>query len=267
MTSVTKLEIQNVSKDFIRNDEIIQAVFEANMSIKTNEFIVLVGPSGCGKSTLLHMVAGLIKPTSGKILLEGKEIDGPGPDRSVVFQQSALYPWLTVSGNIEFGLSEKGIEKKERRKIIEKYIAMMGLEGFEKAYPHELSGGMQHRVSIARSYAVNPDILLMDEPFAALDAQLRMVMQEELIKSWIKEKHTVIFVTHSVEEAIYLGDKVVIMSRRPGRIKSIIDISGENILSDERRTKKVNEVMITEENFTPLRVKLWDMLREEMDEN
>ena len=143
---------------------------------------------------------------------------------------------------------------------------MMGLKGFEKAYPHELSGGMQHRVSIARSYAVNPDVLLMDEPFAALDAQLRMVMQEELIKAWIKEKVTVIFVTHSVEEAIYLGDKVVMMSRRPGRIKSIIDISGEKLLSDERRHKQVNEVMITEEQFTPLRVKLWDMLREEMDD-
>jgi len=143
---------------------------------------------------------------------------------------------------------------------------MMGLKGFEEAYPHELSGGMQHRVSIARSYAVNPDVLLMDEPFAALDAQLRMVMQEELIKAWIKEKHTVIFVTHSVEEAIYLGDKVVMMSRRPGRIKSIIDISGEKLLSDERRHKQVNEVMITEEQFTPLRVKLWDMLREEMDD-
>ena len=266
MGAQIKLAIENVSKDFIRNDEIIQAVFEANMNIKTNEFIVLVGPSGCGKSTLLHMVAGLIRPTSGKILLEGKEVVGPGPDRSIVFQQSALYPWLTVSKNIEFGLSEQKLSKNERINIVNKYITMMGLKGFEKAYPHELSGGMQHRVSIARSYAVNPDVLLMDEPFAALDAQLRMVMQEELIKAWIKEKHTVIFVTHSVEEAIYLGDKVVMMSRRPGRIKSIIDISGEKLLSDERRHKQVNEVMITEEKFTSLRANLWDMLREEMDD-
>jgi NitT/TauT family transport system ATP-binding protein len=266
MDDQIKLHIENVSKEFIRNGEIIHAVYEVNLQIKPNEFIVLVGPSGCGKSTLLHMVAGLIKPTSGRILLEGKEVFGPGPDRSVVFQQSALFPWLTVSGNIEFGLSEKGISKKERKKIVEKYITMMGLEGFEKAYPHELSGGMRHRVSIARSYAVNPDILLMDEPFAALDAQLRMVMQEELINLWINEKHTVIFVTHSVEEAIYLGDKVVMMSRRPGTFKEIIDITGENLLTDKRRKKKVNEVMISETNFTPLRVQLWDMLRQEMDE-
>jgi len=266
MDDQSKLRIESVNKDFIRNGEIIQAVHEVNMKIKSNEFIVLVGPSGCGKSTLLHIVAGLIRPTSGRILLEGKEVNSPGPDRSVVFQQSALYPWLTVSGNIEFGLSGKGVGKEERKRIVEKYITMMGLEGFEKAYPHELSGGMQHRVSIARSYAVNPDILLMDEPFAALDAQLRMVMQEELIKLWINEKHTVIFVTHSVEEAIYLGDKVVMMSRRPGTIKKIIEITGENLLTDERRKKKVNEVMISEKNFTPLRVELWDLLRQEMDE-
>jgi NitT/TauT family transport system ATP-binding protein len=255
-----------VSKNFIRNDEIIQAVYEVNMNINPNEFIVLVGPSGCGKSTLLHMVAGLIRPTSGRILLDGKEITDPGPDRAVVFQQAALYPWLTISGNVEFGLSEKGLGKKERKQIVEKYIAMMGLEGFEKAYPHELSGGMQHRVSIARSYAVNPDILLMDEPFAALDAQLRMVMQEELLKLWVNEKHTIIFVTHSVEEAIYLGDKVVMMGRRPGTIKKIIDITGEQLLSDERRKKKVNEVMISEKSFTSLRVELWNMLRQEMND-
>jgi NitT/TauT family transport system ATP-binding protein len=265
MDDQIKLHIENVSKDYTRNGEVIHALQKVNLQIKPNEFIVLVGPSGCGKSTLLHIVAGLIKPTIGRILLEGKEVHGPGPDRSVVFQQSALFPWLTVSGNIEFGLSEKNISKGERKQIVEKYVTMMGLEGFEKAYPHQLSGGMRHRVSIARSYAVNPDILLMDEPFAALDAQLRMVMQEELINLWIKEKHTVIFVTHSVEEAIYLGDKVVMMSRRPGTFKATIDIAGENLLTDERRKKKVNEVMVSETNFTPLRVKLWDMLRQEMD--
>jgi len=261
-----KLCIEDVSKVFTRNDEKIQAVYEVSMNINPNEFIVLVGPSGCGKSTLLHMVAGLIKPTSGRILLDGKEVTGPGPDRSVVFQQSALYPWLTISGNVEFGLSEKGLGKGERKQIVKKYIAMMGLEGFEKAYPHELSGGMRHRVSIARSYAVNPDILLMDEPFAALDAQLRMVMQEELLRLWVNEKHTIIFVTHSVEEAIYLGDKVVLMSRRPGTIKRIIDITGDKLLTEERRIKKVNEVMTSEKSFTTLRAQLWDMLRQEMDE-
>ena len=259
-----KLNIQNISKTFMRKEKNVQAVSNINLSIKANEFIVLVGPSGCGKSTLLHMVAGLIKPTSGKIMVDGKEISGPGPERSVVFQQSALFPWLTVSDNIEFGLQYQKRSPNERKKIVEKYIELMGLRGFEKAYPNELSGGMKQRVAIARSYAVNPEILLMDEPFAALDAQLRMVMQEELLKTWITEKHTVIFVTHSVEESIYLGDKIVVMTRRPGTIKAIIDITGEGLLSEERRRKTMNEVIETDEKYTALRVKLWNLVREEI---
>jgi NitT/TauT family transport system ATP-binding protein len=264
MDKEIKLSIQNVSKTFMRKGKTVQAVSNIDLAIKSNEFIVLVGPSGCGKSTLLHMVAGLIKPTSGKILMDGKEISGPGPERSVVFQQSALFPWLTVSENMEFGLQYQKHSSNERKQIVEKYIELMGLKGFEKAYPNELSGGMKQRVALARSYAVNPEMLLMDEPFAALDAQLRMVMQEELLRAWINEKHTVIFVTHSVEESIYLGDRIIVMTRRPGTIKATIDIAGEGLLSDERRRKTMNEVMETDENFTPLRVKLWNLVREEI---
>ncbi len=223
----TILELINVSKKYITEKKEILAVDNVSFAVKHNEFISVVGPSGCGKSTLLRMIAGLEKPTTGKILLEGKEIDGPGAERGMVFQQYTLLPWRTVLNNVAFGPEIKGIPKEERYKIAKKYIKMIGLEGFEDAYPYELSGGMQQRVAIARTLANDPTIVLMDEPFGALDTQTRTILQNELLKIWEQDKKTVIFITHSVEEAVYLSDRVIIMTARPGRIKDIVNINLE----------------------------------------
>ena len=189
-----------------------------------NEFICVVGPSGCGKSTLLNIIAGLLEPSSGKVYCDGREVTGTGTERGVVFQQYALFPWLTVKKNVMFGLNLKGIRGKEAEETAMKYIKMVQLEDFVNHYPKELSGGMKQRVAIARAYAVNPSILLMDEPFGALDAQTRTQLQTELLKTWEKEQKTCFFITHDVDEAIILAQKVIIMSARPGRIKEIVDI-------------------------------------------
>ncbi len=219
-----KLSIQNVVKKYdTRNGEVI-ALNGANLDIKENEFICVIGPSGCGKSTLLNIIAGLLEPTSGKVLVDGKEVKGTGVDRGVVFQQYALFPWLTVKKNVQFGLKLQGKSQEEMDAISEKYIRMVGLEKFTDSYPKELSGGMKQRVAIARAYAVNPSVLLMDEPFGALDAQTRTQLQSELLKTWQEENKTCFFVTHDIEEAIVLASRVVIMSARPGRIKEIVDI-------------------------------------------
>lgn len=187
-------------------------------------FITVVGPSGCGKSTLLNIIAGLSTPTSGKVYCDGKEVLGTGTERGVVFQQYALFPWLTVRQNVMFGLEMQGKSKLEAAEIADYYIKMVDLQDFGDHYPKELLGGMKQRVAIARAYAVNPSILLMDEPFGALDAQTRTQLQEELIKTWEKERKTCFFITHDVDEAIILGSRVIIMSARPGRIKEILDI-------------------------------------------
>lgn len=219
-----KVSIKNVVKKYnTRNGEMI-ALNGANLDIKENEFICVIGPSGCGKSTLLNIIAGLLDPTEGEVIVDGKKVEGTGIDRGVVFQQYALFPWLTVTKNVQFGLKLKGVPKEERERIAEKYIKMVGLEKFVNAYPKELSGGMKQRVAIARAYAVNPSVLLMDEPFGALDAQTRTQLQTELLKTWEEENKTCFFVTHDIEEAIVLATRVVIMSARPGRIKEIIDI-------------------------------------------
>lgn len=260
--SQVKIHYESVSKEYSRGKMLIPAVDEFDFSIYENEFVVFVGPSGCGKSTLLHIAAGLIKPTKGKVFLDGKEITEPGPDRAVVFQQFALFPWKTVYENIEFGLRFKNLRDTNKKSIIEKYISMMGLNGFENSYPHELSGGMKQRVAIARAYAVNPSVLLLDEPFAALDAQTRTIMQEELIELWKKEKHTVIFITHSVDEAIFLGDRVIVLTRRPARIKEIIDLRRSGYLID-RRKKTLDEV-ISSEQFCSLRNQVWGLVRSEI---
>ena len=196
----------------------------ANLDIMENEFICVIGPSGCGKSTLLNIIAGLLEPTSGEVIVDGHKVEGTGVDRGVVFQQYALFPWLTVKKNVQFGLKLQGKSQKEMDDIAEKYIKMVGLEKFIDSYPKELSGGMKQRVAIARAYAVNPSVLLMDEPFGALDAQTRTQLQTELLKTWQEENKTCFFVTHDIEEAIVLASRVVIMSARPGRIKEIIDI-------------------------------------------
>ena len=219
-----KLKIDNVRKVFdTRNGEMI-ALNGVSLDIKENEFICVVGPSGCGKSTLLNIIAGLSEPTSGKVYCDGKEVTGTGTERGVVFQQYALFPWMTVKKNVMFGLNLKGIKGKEAEDIAMKYIKMVQLEDFVNHYPKELSGGMKQRVAIARAYAVNPSVLLMDEPFGASDAQTRTQLQTELLETWEKEQKTCFFITHDVDEAIILAQKVIIMSARPGRIKEIVNI-------------------------------------------
>lgn len=220
-----KVKIENIEKIYpSRNGEVV-ALNGINLDIMENEFVTVVGPSGCGKSTLLNIIAGLTAPTSGAVYCDGKEITGTGTERGVVFQQYALFPWLTVKDNVEFGLKIKGIKGQEATDIAMKYIRMVDLEDFVNHYPKELSGGMKQRVAIARAYAVDPSVLLMDEPFGALDAQTRTQLQEELLQTWEEERKTCFFITHDVDEAIILGQKVIIMSARPGRISEIVDIN------------------------------------------
>ncbi len=221
----TKIEVIGLRKVFDSGEDQVVAINELNLEIRENEFTVIVGPSGCGKSTFLYIVGGFEKPTEGQILLNGKAISGPGPDRGFVFQEFALFPWRTVLTNITFGLEIQGVSRERARKIAQNYITMVGLEGFENAYPHTLSGGMKQRVGLARALAYEPEVLLMDEPFGALDAQTRKLMQEELARIWEKTKKTVIFVTHSVIEAVYLADRIYVMTARPGEIKGIIDVN------------------------------------------
>ena len=219
-----KVHIDNVVKKFQgRNGEVV-ALNGVTMDIYENEFVCVVGPSGCGKSTLLNNIGGLDTPTSGRILVDGKEVDGPSPERGIVFQQYALFPWLTVEKNVQFGLKLQGKSKEECQQTAHKYLKMVELEQFAKSYPKELSGGMKQRVAIARAYAVNPKVLLMDEPFGALDAQTRTQLQTELLETWEKEQKTCFFITHDVDEAIILAQRVVIMSARPGRVKEIVNI-------------------------------------------
>ena len=219
-----KVSIQGVEKKYNTRKGEVVALNGVNFDIKENEFICVIGPSGCGKSTLLNIIAGLLEPTAGQILVDGKPIQGTGTDRGVVFQQYALFPWLTVKKNVEFGLKLKGLSKEECESIAMKYLKMVELEKFADSYPKELSGGMKQRVAIARAYAMNPEVLLMDEPFGALDAQTRTQLQTELLKAWQEEHKTCFFVTHDIEEAIVLATRVVIMSARPGRIKEVVDI-------------------------------------------
>jgi len=219
------IEIKNVYKTFTENGKDLVAIDHVSLDIPRNQFTVLIGPSGCGKTTLLNIIAGYEKPTSGEILLKNKPVQKPGPDRGYVFQDYALFPWLTVIGNIAFGLRHNGFSKEEAEIKAREYIDLVNLRGFEDAYPHTLSGGMKQRVAIARALAYDPDVLLMDEPFGALDAQTRKHMQKELVNIIQKAKKTVVFVTHSVIEAVYLADLVVVMTARPGKIKGTIEIN------------------------------------------
>lgn len=237
-TCAVKVKIDQVKRIFnVRGNEVV-ALNGVNLDIMENEFVCVVGPSGCGKSTLLNMIAGLDKPSSGAIYMDGKEIDGPSPERGVVFQQYALFPWLTVEKNVAFGLKLRGLDKKTIEEETKKYLEMVELSAFAKSYPKELSGGMKQRVAIARAYAVNPQVLLMDEPFGALDAQTRTQLQTELLKTWEKEQKTCFFITHDVEEAIILAQKVVIMSARPGRIKEIVEINIPHPRTQETKMTK-----------------------------
>jgi len=224
MDQSAKITVKDLTKVFMGHAGEVRALDNVSLQIQDREFVCVIGPSGCGKSTMLNIIAGLDAPTSGKIYMDDAEITGPGKERGVIFQQYALFPWLTVLQNVEYGLKIQRVPKAERTEIARKYIDMVGLSDFVKAYPKELSGGMKQRVAIARGYAVNPQILLMDEPFGALDAQTRTQLQEDLMQTWQAEKKTCFFITHDVEEAVLLAQRIVIMSARPGRIKEIVEI-------------------------------------------
>jgi NitT/TauT family transport system ATP-binding protein len=236
----SKLVVQSLYHIYVERAGISLPVLEnINISVEENEFVSIVGPSGCGKSTLLYIIAGLIKPTSGKIMINGKEITNPGPDRTIVFQNPTLFPWRTVLRNVTYGLEAIHLPMDEAKKRAMKFIELVGLKGFENYYPNRLSGGMQQRVNLARALVTNPEILLMDEPFAALDAQTREYMQTELLRIWSEARKTVIFVTHQIDESVYLSDKVIILSSRPGKIKKIIDVDLERPRNPElKRTTK-----------------------------
>jgi NitT/TauT family transport system ATP-binding protein len=219
---VAQVEVRNVCKlHFSMKGEPLLALLDVNFEVQKNEFFSIVGPSGCGKTTLLNLVAGFEQPTRGEVRVGGEVITTPGWERAVVFQEYALFPWYNVADNVRYGLKRKRVPEGEQQRLVDHYIGLVGLRGFEARYPRELSGGMRQRVSIARALAVNPSILLMDEPFASLDIQTREYMQDELLKIWEREPKTVMFVTHSIDEAIKLSDRIVIMAPRPGRVAEI----------------------------------------------
>jgi NitT/TauT family transport system ATP-binding protein len=225
MTTRGHIECRNISKVYrAATGQSAIAVDGLTLSIEPNEFTMLLGPSGCGKSTLLNIIAGFEKADSGEALLDDKPILRPGPDRGMVFQDYALFPWLDIRRNVEYGLRAKGIRGAAAHELSDRYLAMAGLKGFESRYPHELSGGMRQRVALCRVLAIEPAILLMDEPFAAVDAQTRAILQAEVERIWLQSRKTVVFVTHSVDEAILLGDRIVVMTARPGTIKAIIPV-------------------------------------------
>ena len=220
-----KLQIDNISKDFTTTSgKILPVLQDINLSINEEEFVALVGPSGCGKSTLLNITSGLLQPTSGTVKFTHVAA-GYEPRMSIVFQETGLFPWRNVHDNIAFGLETAGIKADEKEKRIAHYIELVGLKGFEKSFPHQLSGGMRQRVGIARALAIEPDLLLMDEPFSALDAQTRTIMQEELVTLWEKTRLTTLYVTHNIQEAVMLADRVVLLSRRPGKVSKILTIN------------------------------------------
>jgi len=253
-----KIIVKNVQKFYdIKSEngeksEKFLALDNFNLKIKKGEFITIVGPSGCGKSTFLDILAGLSKPTSGELYIDDKLIEGPDLDRGIIFQGYALFPWRTVEQNIEFGLEIKGIPKNERKEISNKFIKLVGLSNFENRYPHELSGGMKQRVAIARALAYDPDVLLMDEPFAAVDAQTRELLQEELLNIWEETNKTIVFITHSIEEAIFLADRVVVMTPNPGKIKEVIEINFP-------RPRSTVNVRMSQE-FSSNRNRIWELL-------
>lgn len=215
-----KVELNDISLSYrAQTGERLLALDNINLQVRTGEFLCIVGPSGCGKSTLLHLVAGLHAQSSGQVLVDGKPVQGPGTDRILIFQELGLFPWLTVAQNVEFGMKMKGIPKAERVDRVQHYLRLVHLAKFEKSYLHQLSGGMRQRVAIARALATEPDVLLMDEPFAALDAQTRDLLHDELERIWSETGRTIIFVTHNVREAVRLGDRVVLLTFRPGRVK------------------------------------------------
>ncbi len=220
-----KLETRGVSKTFVKaTGGEVEALRDISLQVEEGEFVSLVGASGCGKTTFLRILDGLIDRSAGDVVLDGREVLRPGPDRGFVFQSDSLFPWRTVIDNVLFGLEVQGKSRKESVERAMEYIKLVGLSGFERQFPHELSGGMRQRANLARALTVNPELLLMDEPFAALDAQTREIMQQELLRIWNADRKTVIFITHQIDEAIYLADRVIVLTVRPGRVKTIIPV-------------------------------------------
>jgi NitT/TauT family transport system ATP-binding protein len=258
-----KIQFENVTKVFTLRAgpeggaaRSFTAVDGLSLDVEAGEFLTLVGPSGCGKSTLLDLLGGFSTPTTGRVLLDGKPVTGTGLDRGIVFQQYALFPWRTALENVEFGLEAKGIGARERRVIARENLALVGLRGFEDRHPHELSGGMKQRVAIARCLAHDPDVLLMDEPFAAVDAQTRESLQDELLRTWERARTTVIFVTHGIDEALYLGQRVAVMTSRPGRIKEVVEVP--------RELRDGDPDIRSLPAFGTLRHHIWSLLRDEV---
>jgi NitT/TauT family transport system ATP-binding protein len=260
------IHFDQVNKVFGTKGVGLKVLDDINLDIADKEFVAIVGPSGCGKTTCLRIVAGFEAPTSGTVSVNAKPVRGPGPDRAVVFQHFALFPWKTVRENIELGLRNKNLPKDKRDALVASALTLMNLEGHADAFPHQLSGGMQQRVAIARAYVLDPEVLLMDEPFGALDAQTRVVMQEELVRLARVNPRTVLFITHSVEEAVYLADRVAVMTRRPGRIKEIIDVKSIRNAENWNAFQNIEDVM-DQESFIHLRTHIWKSLREEKPED
>jgi len=242
------ISIRGVSKHYETSRGTVRSLDDVDLDVADGEFITLVGPSGCGKSTLLNLMAGLLDPTEGEVLVGGRPVTGPGPDRGVIFQQYALFPWLTARQNVEFGLRIRGMKKAEREQVAHHYLDLVGLGDFAGALPKELSGGMKQRCAIARAYAAQPSILLMDEPFGALDALTRVSMQENLLETWQQERRTAVFITHDVDEAVFLANRVIVMSPRPGRITEVIDVPLAYPRTEEMRLSP---------EFAALRARVW----------
>ncbi len=242
---MTKFEAKNIVKNFRHEDYTLRALDGINLKVEAGDFVCLVGPSGCGKSTFLRIAAGLDTPDEGEIKFDGKTITGTGPERILVFQEGALFPWLKVSDNVEFGLKMAGVPKDDRSQISKRFLDMMQLTKFANAYTHQLSTGMKQRVAIARALVMDPDVLLMDEPFAALDALTRGLLLVEMQLIWEKTKKTILFVTHNVAEAVVLGNKIAIFSNRPSRIKKelIIDYHRPRLVDDENLTKYQKQIL------------------------
>ena len=258
-----KIRLEAVGKVFGEGDKAFVALEDLTLDIRPGEFLAIVGPSGSGKTTVLNMLAGLDTPTSGAIVLDDRRIVGPGPDRGVMFQDYALFPWLTVRGNIGFGLvhgpAGNGLDRAARDARVEQVIELVNLRGAEERYPHQLSGGMRQRVALARLIANEPEILLMDEPLAALDAQTRLVLQDEILRIWRQdrpaaERRTVVFITHGIDEAVYLADRVVVLGSRPGRLRAIVDVPLPRPRGEETRTSAA---------FGDLSRSIWELIREE----
>lgn len=252
--TVPKLSVRNLTKTYARGGSEAVVVNNFSLDVEAQEFLAVLGPSGCGKSTLLRMIDGLVTPDSGSVLINGRDVTGivGGEGRGMVFQSFDLLPWRTVLGNVELGLEPLGVPKAQRRAIAEHYTTLVGLAGFEKSYPHELSGGMQQRVGLARALAIKPDILLMDEPFGALDVQTRDILQDELLRIWEAERKTVVFVTHSIEEALYLADRIVVITPRPAEVDRVIPVPF-------RRPRDEDVKSLPE--FVELRHEIWSALK------